>query len=217
MNACIDRLARLNTGEPYEIIVVDGDPHGSTLKAINQNRIRCFSSAPGRACQMNAGARQARGEILIFLHADTALPSNVFHLISLILERDEYIGGAFDLGIKSDKLMLKLIAKVASCRSRLTRIPYGDQAIFLKKDYFINIGGYKDIPLMEDVELMQRVKKTGGKIFIFSERVFTSPRRWEREGILRCTLRNWALMSLYRLGVSPEVLAKYYPHGENSG
>jgi rSAM/selenodomain-associated transferase 2 len=216
INPLLDRLALLKAKERYEIIVVDGDPNGATIKAINQNNIQCFFSAPGRAQQMNAGALQARGGILIFLHADTELPPNVFHQTSLILKQDRYIGGAFDLGIKSDKLMLKLIAKVASWRSRLTRIPYGDQAIFIKKDYFLNLGGYKDIPLMEDVELMHRIKKSGGKIFIFSERVFTSHRRWEKEGVIYCTLRNWLLLTLYHLGISPTKLAKYYPPGGSS-
>jgi len=217
INAQLNRLHSLTTKEPYEIIVVDGDPRADTLQALrNKTNIVCLTSPPGRANQMNLGAKNAQGEILIFLHADTELPPNVFHQTSLILKQDRYIGGAFDLGIKSDKLMLKLIAKVASCRSRLTRIPYGDQAIFIKKDYFLNLGGYKDIPLMEDVELMHRIKKSGGKIFIFSERVFTSPRRWEKEGVIYCTLRNWLFLTLYHLGISPTKLAKYYPPGGSS-
>lgn len=210
INTQLDHLALLKTKELFEIIVVDGDPNNETIKAIHRQDIVRLSSATGRARQMNAGAQSARGEILIFLHADTELPSNVFDKIGLILDGDEYNGGAFDLGIKSDKLMLNLIAKVASWRSRFTRIPYGDQAIFIKRDYFFTIGGFKDFPLMEDVELMKRIKKSGGKIFIIGERVFTSPRRWEREGILYCTIRNWLLLSLFHLGISPNRLAHYY-------
>jgi rSAM/selenodomain-associated transferase 2 len=211
INDQINRLTSLITKEPYEIIVVDGDPNGETIKTIHRQDVVRFSSAFGRARQMNAGAQSARGEILIFLHADTELPSNGFNKIGPILEGDEFSGGAFDLGIKSDKLMLKLIANIASWRSRLTRIPYGDQGIFIKKDYFFNIGGFKDIPLMEDVELMKRIKKSGGKIFIIPERAFTSPRRWEKEGILYCIIRYWLLISLFYLGISPRKLAKYYP------
>jgi rSAM/selenodomain-associated transferase 2 len=210
INEQLDRLALFKTNEPYEIIVVDGDPNNETIKTIHRQNVMCLSSATGRARQMNAGAQSAQGEILIFLHADTELPSKAFNTIRLIREGDTYSGGAFDLGIKSDKLILKLIAKVASWRSRLTRIPYGDQGIFIKKDYFLKIGGFKDIPLMEDVELMKRIKKLGGKIFIIPERVFTSPRRWKKEGILYCTIKNWLLLSLFHLGISPHKLAQYY-------
>jgi hypothetical protein len=113
--------------------------------------------------------------------------------------------------------MLKVIAHAASFRSRVTRIPYGDQAIFLRREYFTRIGGYKDIPLMEDIELMQRIKKSGGKIAIIRERVMTSPRRWERETIWYCTARNWILSSLYYLGVSPHWLTAFYPLGGEHG
>ena len=212
INDQINRLTSLITKEPYEIIVVDGDPRADTLQALrNKKNMVCLTSPPGRANQMNLGAKNAEGEILIFLHADTELPHNALDRITSIMERGQYIGGAFDLGIKSDKLMLKLIENIASWRSRLTRIPYGDQAIFIKNDYFFNIGGFQDIPLMEDVVLMKRIKKLGGKIFIIPERVFTSPRRWEKEGILYCTIRNWLLLSLFHLGISPNKLAQYYP------
>jgi hypothetical protein len=120
------------------------------------------------------------------------------------------VGGAFDLEIKSKKRIFRLIERAASIRSRLTRIPYGDQAIFLKKSFFDQIGGFKDIPIMEDVELMQRVKKAGQKIKFIPRKVWTAARRWEKEGIVYCTLRNWILISLYMFGVSPEKLNKFY-------
>ena len=122
----------------------------------------------------------------------------------------KYVGGAFDLKIGSDRFIFKIIGNLASLRSRLTRIPYGDQAIFIRRDYFRTIGGYKDVPLMEDVELMQRIKRQGDKIFILKEKVITSPRRWEREGVLYCTLRNWIITILYFIGVSPDRLVKFY-------
>jgi hypothetical protein len=95
-------------------------------------------------------------------------------------------------------------------RTRITGIPYGDQAIFIKKDFFAGMNGYQEIPIMEDVELMRRIKKSGYKICIIPQRVSTSPRRWEKEGIIYCTLRNWALISLYLSGFKPEKLAKFY-------
>jgi hypothetical protein len=127
-----------------------------------------------------------------------------------VFDRSDVAGGAFDLEIQSDKNIFRLIEKTASIRSRLTRIPYGDQAIFLKKELFDSIGGFKDIPVMEDVELMRRIKKAGLNIKFIRRRVLTASRRWEKEGIIYCTLRNWTLIILYLLGVSPEKLKKFY-------
>jgi rSAM/selenodomain-associated transferase 2 len=166
---------------------------------------------------MNAGASVARGEILIFLHADTELPPCAFRRINAFLPRKEYVGGAFDLGIKSDKPIFKVIAFLASLRSRLSRIPFGDQGIFIRREYFNDIGGYKQIPLMEDVELMSRIRRSGKKIKIFYDRVKTSPRRWEREGVLYCTLRNYANQLLYFLGVSPHKLVNWYKNDDPEG
>lgn len=126
-----------------------------------------------------------------------------------------YWGGAFDLGISSDKWIYRLIARTASLRSRLTRLPYGDQAIFIRRDEFRNLGGYPVIPIMEDVALMRQIKKRGGNINIIAHPVATSPRRWEREGVLYATLSNWLLQAAYFLGRSPEKLARYYPINEN--
>lgn len=196
--------------ENCEIIVVEGNPKRETIDNIRNKDIKIVISEAGRGRQMNTGAASAGGKILIFLHADTQLPVNALDRIRHALQKKQYVGGAFDLGIRSDNLILKVIAKCASLRSRLTRIPYGDQAIFIRKDYFNNIGGYKEIPLMEDVELMQRIKKRGDKIYILSDRVFTSPRRWEKEGIVYCTLRNWIIIILYLIGISPDKLARYY-------
>jgi len=103
-----------------------------------------------------------------------------------------------------------VIEKIASIRSRLTRIPYGDQAIFIRRNYFQALGGFKDIPIMEDVELMRRIKRRRGKIMILKDKVKTSPRRWEAEGVVFCTLRNWFLITLYLLGFKPETLARFY-------
>jgi len=206
----LNHLRSLDTTEKTEIIIVDGDPDCTTTHAITDSNVTTLSSKGGRARQMNAGAAVASGEILIFLHADTELPTNALGIISTVMGQGRYIGGAFDLGIKSDRFAYRLIAKAASLRTRVTRIPYGDQAIFMRRDFFCNIGGYRDIPIMEDVEIMQRVKKLGERIYLIRDRVQTSPRRWEREGILYCTVRNWLLSSLFYMGVSPEKLSRMY-------
>ena len=113
---------------------------------------------------MNTGAAAASGDVLLFLHADTLLSHDALDQIIIAFQQHDIVGGAFDLEIASPKRIFRLIERSASIRSRLTRIPYGDQAIFLKRRFFDQIGGFKDIPIMEDVELMQRVKKAGKKI-----------------------------------------------------
>jgi len=210
INPLIEYLHSQHYDERFEIIVVDGDPHQETINAITHKDIKALVSSVGRGQQMNAGAAVAQGEILVFLHADTSLPANALDRIRHVLENKHYVGGAFDLAIRSHKLIFKIIAHAASLRTRLTQIPYGDQAIFIRKDYFNKIAGYREIPLMEDAELMHRIKKRGDKICILSDRVLTSPRRWEKEGVIYCTLRNWLFIGFYFLGVSPDKLTKFY-------
>ena len=216
INDLIESLNQSDSDKNIEIIVVDGSQERDTLRVIHSNQVIKISSEKGRAIQMNAGAFIAKGEILIFLHADTELPIQALGKIRSLMERTDYVGGAFDLGIKSDKFIYKAIGTLSSLRSRLSRIPFGDQAIFIRKEYFDRMGGYKEIPLMEDVELMTRIKKSGRKIRIFYDRVRTSPRRWEKEGVIYCTVRDWTLRILYLFGVSPDRLVKYYKNGYGS-
>lgn len=210
INRTIGDILNVPYDGKIEVIVVDGSPYGETLNAIEKNGIKKIISQKGRPYQMNEGALNAHGEILLFLHADTELPADALKTISSIMGRGEFVGGAFDLGIESDKPVFRLIEMAASLRSRVTRIPYGDQAIFVRKEYFHASGGFREIPLMEDVEFMRRIKKAGDKIYIVPKKVKTSSRRWEKEGIFCCTLRNWLLITLYSAGVSPEKLAAFY-------
>ncbi|MHC4174022.1 MAG: TIGR04283 family arsenosugar biosynthesis glycosyltransferase [Planctomycetota bacterium] len=206
----IEHIHNQGFGPLCEVIVVDGDPQGSTVKIIQDEDVIVITTEKGRGRQMNAGAAVARGEILIFLHADTTLPDNALEKISRALQDRDYVGGAFDLRIDSDRLFLKYIAARANLRSRWNRIPYGDQAVFIRKKYFDQIGRFKEIPLMEDVDLMRRIKKDQRKIYILPDKVTTSARRWERNGALYTTLTNQMLAALFYLGVSPHRLAKYY-------
>jgi rSAM/selenodomain-associated transferase 2 len=210
INDVIDHLRNLEGNEEMEIIVVDGDPETGTVRAISHGDVKQVKSARGRGRQMNEGARVARGDILIFLHADTELPSDALSLIVTAMREKRYVAGAFDLGIKSERFIFRIIESTASLRSRITSIPFGDQAIFVQKGYFDRIGGYKDIPIMEDVEIMGRIKKRGDRITIIKQKVNTSPRRWEKESIIGCTLRNWLLQILYLLRISPDRLSKLY-------
>lgn len=210
INGIIDHLHSLEGDETKEIIIVDGDPEGLTLKAISHDDVRQLKSSRGRWIQMNEGAKNAKGNMLLFLHADTELPLDAMRLIATAMKDKRYVAGAFDLGIKSERFVFRAIESAVSLRSRITRIPFGDQAIFVRKNYFDEIGGYKDIPIMEDVEIMERIKKRGDKIFIIPQKVHTSSRRWEQEGILHCTLRNWFLQILYLLRISPHRLSQFY-------
>ena len=211
INATIAHLRAIRSDEMVEIIVVDGDADADTLKVIEDGGVRRLAAGAGRAGQMNAGAAGARGDILLFLHADTQLPVDAFGRITGCMEGGRFVGGAFDLGIGSEGLAFRIIENVATLRSRLTRIPYGDQAIFIMRDYFHRIGGYGEMPLMEDVDLMRRIKREGRAIFIIPEKLRTSGRRWNREGVVRCCVRNWTTMLLYLTGVSPQKLARWYP------
>jgi rSAM/selenodomain-associated transferase 2 len=215
INVVIEHVCHRDPDGCCEIIVVDGDPAGSTINAIEVEGIIKKTAPKGRGRQMNVGAVAAKGDILIFLHADTRLPDKALEKIGRVLQDKRYVGGAFDLGIDSRRLFLKYIAVRASQRSRLNRIPYGDQAIFIRKSYFEQIGGFKEIPLMEDVDLMRRIKKDRKKIYILSDKVMTSARRWERDGALYTTLKNQILIALFYLGVSPDRLAKYYRRHSN--
>jgi len=210
INSTLMHLQKMEGGFRVEVIIVDGDPEGGTIAAVTSAAAKKIKAPGGRGGQMHQGARLATGDILLFLHADVVLERNALLQIVHACRRHDIAGGAFSLRIDSGKRVFRLIEKAVSIRSRLTKIPYGDQAIFIKKSIYDSIGGFSDIPLMEDVDLMRRLKKTGAGIIILPDRALASPRRWEKEGVLYCTLRNWLLMTLYFSGVAPERLLKFY-------
>ncbi|WP_028586568.1 TIGR04283 family arsenosugar biosynthesis glycosyltransferase [Desulfocurvus vexinensis] len=215
--ALLDHVAAIAPPGGAQAIVADGEPERSTLAALPENcglPVLPLATQQGRARQMNAGAAAARGEVLLFLHADTRLPEDAFALIREALTDSGVAGGAFSLDIQPDAGRagpgLACIARAANMRSRLTRAPYGDQAIFLRRAVFESMHGYADIPVMEDLELMTRLRRRGLAIRILPQAVRTSARRWEAEGLARCTGRNLLLRGLYHLGVRPERLAGLY-------
>jgi len=201
----------------YEIIVVDGHPENTTISCVTDEDIIKLSSEKGRGTQLKYGSLEACGKILLFLHADTLLPEKAFELIknSLI---DPYQCGAFDLGIDSKETIFRVLETLSSLRSRLTGIPYGDQAHFFEKEFYALLGGYSPIPLMEDVDIMRRVKRSKRKPVIIKTKVMTSARRWLRKGVLKTTVDNWKTLLKYYLGTSPEELVKsYYNEEEKMG
>lgn len=211
INPLIDHLSRLPFPGTIEIIVVDGALSPDTLRAIRAPGVLQVHAGRGRGLQMNAGARKASGNILLFLHADTRLPADGLSDILRAMDGSADVGGAFRLSIDSPGPCFRVIERTANLRSRITRVPYGDQAIFLRRGYFMRIGGFAALPIMEDVELMRRIRRIGGRIVLLSSQVTTSARRWERTGVLRNTLRNWLLLILFRMRVPAERLARFYP------
>ena len=195
---------------PFELIVVDGAPEQDTLARLSGTTAIPLSSPPGRAIQMNHGAAHATGNILLFLHADTELPFGGLNLIQKALQDPQIKAGAFDLAITPPTWGPPPTPATAPHPSRLTRVPYGDKAQFFRTDYFRNIGGYAEIPIMEDMEIMERIRDRGEKIVLLRPAVKTSGRRWKKEGVVRGTLRNWYIRILYHCGVRPERLVGLY-------
>ena len=192
----------------HRIIVVDGGRTDSTpeLSAPFADVVIC--SSKGRALQQNAGAKLADADVLLFLHADTALPDHADSLI-IVAMSDGKVWGRFDVSIVGRLRWLKLISTLMNIRSRLTGIATGDQAIFVRKSVFEQIGGFAEIPLMEDIELSKRLKKLGRPACL-KARVTTSGRRWETDGLCKTVILMWKLRLLYFLGSSPNRLAKLY-------
>lgn len=212
INELIGHLLQLERGSSAEFILVDGDA-GSTLREIHpgyHSLLRWVLAPMGRGRQMNRGAEIALADRLLFLHADSRLPQDGIVKILEALGPGDIVGGAFGLEIESENPHLRMLARIATLRSRWTRIPYGDQALFFSRNGFQALGWYPDWPLMEDVEIMRRMKSRGWPIVLLREKVKTSPRRWEKEGIAYCTLRNWTLYLLYRIGISPWKLVRWY-------
>jgi rSAM/selenodomain-associated transferase 2 len=207
LRRCLSTLG-LTGGE--ELIVADGGSADATVSIAGQFTGKVVSSRRGRAAQMNAGAEAASGDILLFLHADCVLPAGGFGAVRRALSDEGVVAGGFWLSIEHPALRFRIIERGANLRSYLTRLIYGDQGMFLRRETFRELGGYAPIPLMEDVEISQRLRRRGRITFV-GPPVRTLPRRWLREGALRTTLRDWRRALSYTMfGASPEELARRY-------
>ncbi|MBW2411725.1 MAG: TIGR04283 family arsenosugar biosynthesis glycosyltransferase [Deltaproteobacteria bacterium] len=207
---CIEStLSELNHREEIEAIVVDGGSTDGTADMAKAHGAKVLTADPSKSGQMNTGAKAAGGDILLFLHADTLLPENFEKSIISAIYQDCVAAGAFQLHINSESKGLRFIEKVANWRSRHLQAPYGDQGIFVTKSLFHAIGGYPDMVIMEDFELIRRLKRRG-KIVILDSAVNTSPRRWQNMGILKTWLLNQMIAIAYILGYPPERLAGWY-------
>jgi rSAM/selenodomain-associated transferase 2 len=201
------------------IIVVDGGSSDETRSLVESaatrpcdrvsGPVRLLSSAAGRARQMNAGAAASTTDVLVFLHADSQLPARARSLLEHALADPAVVGGRFDIRFDRPSVWARIISAFMNARSRLTRISTGDQAMFVRRQIFEQMGGFSDIPIMEDVDFSRRLKRIGPTAAI-RERVTTSFRRWDRQGALATILLMWSLRLLYWIGVSPQRLAQLY-------
>jgi len=204
-----DTLTRLPKSDTVEIVVVDGGSSDGTAERARKLGARVLSTAPSKAGQMNTGAAKAQGEVLLFLHGDTCLPDQFENKVLTALTRKGVSAGAFTLGIDSNDWGLRFIERVANWRARLFKMPYGDQALFVSRQLFFEIGGFADYPIMEDFEFVRRLKKKGA-IAILPESVKTSPRRWQNFGIFKTWLLNQIIVVAYLIGIPPQRLAFWY-------
>ena len=214
----LEATLRQTLAVPFEeVIVVDGNSRDGTrglvtsMMGMAADRLALLISPPGRACQMNAGASMSHGDVLLFLHADTWLPLNAYALIEETLRHPAYVGGRFDVQFTPNTGWGRLISGMMNWRSRLSGIATGDQAIFVRRTVFEQLGGFADIPIMEDIELTRRLKRAGHMAALRSP-VVTSYRRWEQCGPLRTIGLMWLLRGLYWLGISPSTLTRMYAH-----
>jgi rSAM/selenodomain-associated transferase 2 len=194
-----------------EVIVSDGGSHDGTPEIAQRHGARVLTAAPGRASQQNAGADVAVGDVLLFLHADCCLPkAGLSEIRQQLVAQNTCIGGYFRQRIDDSHQIYRWIESGNLMRAQTLKWAYGDQAIFVRADIFHDIGGFPDMPLMEDLFIMKRLRKRGQLVRIDAP-LLVSARRWENRGTIRQTLRNWAMLVAVHLGVPPAMLARHYP------
>ena len=202
-------LAQVRQAGECQTIVVDGGSRDGTSEVARLQADVVLSSPRGRARQMNAGAQVATGDILLFLHADTILPLGFPALVDQALAGPGVVGGRFDVCLDATGWPFRVIETLMNLRSRLTRISTGDQAIFVRRQAFLAVGGYPEVELMEDVELSRKLKRVG-RIACLRAQVVTSARRWQRDGVVKTIALMWTLRLGHFLGIPPEHLKAFY-------
>jgi rSAM/selenodomain-associated transferase 2 len=208
LERCQSSLYRLRS-QGVELIIVDGGSSDGTVQGARQLTEQVVISPPGRACQMNAGAVVASGDVLLFLHIDTELPPQALQLIRSGMGPSQW--GRFDVRLSGRHPAFRVIESAMNIRSRLTSVATGDQAIFVSAALFKQIGGFPELPLMEDVALTKLLRRYSRPLNL-SARVISSSRRWEQGGVIRTVLLMWRLRLAYFLGADPATLHRqYYP------
>ncbi|MEN8200448.1 MAG: TIGR04283 family arsenosugar biosynthesis glycosyltransferase [Thermodesulfobacteriota bacterium] len=206
-----DNLAALHSiaSMANELIIADGGSEDETVRLAKEYSFQVVVSHGGRGAQLNAGAAAAASPLLLFLHADTRLPADFPEAVTACLENPATILGAFSLQVETGRPLIRLICRAANIRSKILQLPYGDQALFLRKDTFNKLGGFPEIPIMEDYALVKSAQKAG-QVVTLSQAVTTSTRRWQKLGPIRTTLVNQLMLAGYHLGISPVKLALFY-------
>ncbi len=202
-------LPELVSTPGVDVLVVDGGSTDNTVAVVKSLGVQVLSADTGKAAQMNTGAEAAQGDILLFLHGDTRLAPGFVEQVIDALSQPGVAAGAFKLAIDGKGFGLRIIEWLANFRARIMQMPYGGQGIFITTDMFSTVGGFPALPIMEDFELMRRLKRKGG-IKILALPATTSARRWRKLGVLRTTLINQAIIIAYLLGVPPKKLADWY-------
>ena len=203
-------LRALRHGAPdAEIVVVDGGSGDSSVAIAGQLCDLMIAESRGRARQMNAGAKLARGDAFVFVHADTLVPVSFSADIAEALSDPAVVGGRFDVELDLGALPYRIIGAMISLRSRISRVGTGDQAIFVRREVFERLGGFPELELCEDLEFSRRLKRAGS-VACLRSRVITSARRWNRDGVARTVVRMWMIRAMYLAGVSPARLKRMY-------
>jgi rSAM/selenodomain-associated transferase 2 len=208
--ACLAQTLRSVRAEgPHEVLVVDGGSTDATCD-LAREADRLLHAPRGRAAQMNHGAAHATGDLLLFLHADCTLEPGALRSAERCLGKRGVAAGCYRMTVTAPGLAYRLIGACASARVRLTGLVYGDQGLFVQRRRFERVGGFPPLALLEDVFISKALRRQG-RVVVAPSRIFVSPRRWQRSGVLRQTLRNWALTALAAGGVHPNALAAFYP------
>jgi rSAM/selenodomain-associated transferase 2 len=208
-NCLAETLRNVRGQKPHEIIVVDGGSRDRT-REIAGLADWFVQATRGRACQMNAGATRAKGDVLLFLHADCLLEEGALAAAEDCVRRRGVAAGCFTMTVACPGLLYRWIDFVASVRVRRAGLIYGDQGLFLRRDLFAQLGGFPSYGLMEDVHFSRKLGRHG-RLAVAPRRIFVSSRRWQRNGVIRQSIRNWVLLGLAGGGIHPDRLASWYP------
>ncbi len=191
-----------------ELLFVDGESRDGSHEYLQDRGFRVLSSTPGRARQMNAGAAAAKGKMLLFLHADTVLPEAAIPALFNIA-RSSTLWGRFDVIVEGTGVMFRIIGAMMNLRSRLSGVATGDMGMFVRRELFLQLGGFPDLPLMEDIAL-SKILRRQARPYCLKPPLTTSGRRWQQRGIWRTIFLMWRLRFYYFIGVSPARLAEWY-------